>query len=326
MKSKKSSFRLWRLGLLALAALAALLLAGVGVEKTAQAFHGQTVTAIPFQAPGYKYQIVPWGAGAGFESPAFDDSAWPTGQAAFGTNAGPCPWNASPPVATIWPVNTDLLLRKTFVLPDAAHNLRIRGTVDNDATVYLNGVQLTAPVLSGSCIPNAINKTAPDALLIDGTNLLAIRGHDFGVATFLDVEVVYDAVGPDLTVSKELKIGQRPTAGGTLSYLIRVRNVGTEATPAPPTTVQIIDTLPPGTSFVFATILRGTGRCQLNASGQVVCDLGANMPVGAETVVEIRIRTPNSGTITNTVEVDQNDRIDEVNEANNVATLVTVIP
>jgi hypothetical protein len=86
-----------------------------------------------------------------------------------------------------------MLLRKEFTLPASAHNLRVEGTVDNDATVYINGQQLGLPVLSGNCVANAINRSAPDSLLVaGGTNLLAVRGHDFGVTTYLDQRVRYD--------------------------------------------------------------------------------------------------------------------------------------
>ena len=166
--------------------------------------HGPTVTVIPFMATGYKYNVVNSGAGAGFEQPAFDDSSFSTGNAAFGTTFG-CSSNTNGSVKTAWPVNTDILVRKQFTLPLGAHSLRVRGTVDNDATVYINGQQI-GQVLSGFCNTPNINFTAPDSLLVAGTNLLAIRGHDYGGATYLDVKVEVhvaslDTTPPTLTVS-----------------------------------------------------------------------------------------------------------------------------
>lgn len=134
-------------------------------------------------------------------------------------------------------------------------------------------------------------------------------------------------VNPDLTVKKELKPGQpTPKAGGNLYYLVRVKNVGTKATPATPANVTLLDTPPAGTSITSWSILTGNGRCSLDGNGRLSCDLGAGMAPGAETVVEVVIRTPKAGTLTNTAEVDPFNRITELDETNNKTTLVTVIP
>ncbi len=132
---------------------------------------------------------------------------------------------------------------------------------------------------------------------------------------------------PDLTVKKELKPGQpRPSAGGRLYYLVHVKNEGKFATPAPPNNVTLIDTPPAGTSIVSWSLIQGAGSCSVDGAGRLVCDLGAKFAAGAEAIVEVVIRTPKSGSLTNTAEVDPFKRIAEGNEANNVATLVTVIP
>ncbi len=131
----------------------------------------------------------------------------------------------------------------------------------------------------------------------------------------------------DLTVKKELKPGQpRPSAGGKLYYLVSVKNEGKSATPAPPNVVTLIDTPPAGTSIASWSLIKGSGSCSVDGAGRLVCDLGGRFAAGGETVVEVVIRTPKSGSLTNTAEVDPHKRIAEGNEANNVATLVTVIP
>jgi hypothetical protein len=148
-------------------------------------------TGVPFHAPDYRYQVVGAGGAAGFEAVDYDDSAFATGAAPFGTAEGICPWNTSSNIGTTWPVNTDVVVRRAFALPASARNLRVAGTVDNDATVYVNGTQIGS-TLAGFCIANTISFTAPDAVLHSGANLLAVRGHDYGDATFLHQTVAYD--------------------------------------------------------------------------------------------------------------------------------------
>lgn len=187
--SMTSVFRQWSL-VCALALVGLLALAGGAVQA-----HGTTFTAVSTMDSGYRYQVVEHGAEAGFEAVEFDDSAWSTGAAGFGTTSGVCWWNSTTYVQTVWPGETDILVRKSIELPAGAHNLRVFGNIDNNATVYLNGVQIGS-AMSGYCIQNQINFTASDELLVAGTNVLAIRGEDYGAPTFLDVQVTYDYEEP----------------------------------------------------------------------------------------------------------------------------------
>ncbi|MBI4233099.1 MAG: hypothetical protein HY686_01510 [Chloroflexi bacterium] len=180
---------------LALGSIVALLL--VYAPPAAVSAHGTNITAVPLMASGYKYKVVGSGAEPGFEQPAYDDSSFSIGDAAFGTTVG-CSFNNPAQVKSYWQPNTDLLLRKEFALPVGAHNLRVQGTVDNDATVFINGQQIGA-VASGFCISPNIDFTAPDTALATGINLLAVRGHDYGGATYLDVTVTFDVVVLDNT-------------------------------------------------------------------------------------------------------------------------------
>lgn len=173
-----------------MAAILAVALVGAGAPHAAA--DGIAQVAVPFGATDYRYQVVAHNAVPGFEAIDFDDTDWDVGAAPFGTTGGPCSFNTPENVETFWPVNTDLLVRRTFTLPAGAHNLRVVGTIDNNATVFVNGSEIGS-VGSGSCQVGAIDAGAPDALLQPGVNLLAIRGHDFGVATYLDVQVIYDA-------------------------------------------------------------------------------------------------------------------------------------
>src|SRR5262245_38447111 len=45
------------------------------------------ITVVPYVAAGYRYQVVASGAEEGFEAPDYDDSAFSTGGAAFGTES-----------------------------------------------------------------------------------------------------------------------------------------------------------------------------------------------------------------------------------------------
>ena len=177
--------------------------------------------AVPFKANGYHYQQVAWGAGGGFEAFGFDASGWSTGAAGFGTVGGTCAWNNAGFVSTPWAVNTDLLVRKTFVLPAGATNLRVRGTVDNDATVYINGKQIGFTA-SGSCIGDTIDFTAPDSALLEGQNLLAIRAHDTGFETFLDQQVTYEL--PALSICLLYDPTKSHKSGSTVPLKFQLRD------------------------------------------------------------------------------------------------------
>jgi uncharacterized repeat protein (TIGR01451 family) len=161
-----------------------------------------------------------------------------------------------------------------------------------------------------------------DWALLDGVPMTDATG-----AIVKERKVITVGRSPDLTVTKDLKRGQpAPSVGGRVYYLLRVKNEGTAATPPPPNTVTLIDTPPAGTSILGWSFIKGSGRCQLDGANRLVCDLGASMGPGAETIVEVVIRTPAAGTLTNRAEVDPHGRITESNETNNVATLPVVVP
>jgi len=148
------------------------------------------IVALPYMSQGWQHmQVASPTAYPDFYLPSFDASSWPVGQEGFGTTNGSCSWNNSEFVKTYWHVFTDMLVRHSLSIPKNAMDVVIRGSIDNDATVYLNGVKLQY-VQSGGCQSGAIDARVPSHLL--GTdNLLAIRGHDYGVATYLNVQVTY---------------------------------------------------------------------------------------------------------------------------------------
>ncbi|KAB8185894.1 hypothetical protein [Microbispora catharanthi] len=177
---------------LAAGALVAAMALAVPAATAAQAASGRAnvVTALDYNSTGWAYRQVPSTTQVpGFAQRGFDDSAWPRGQAGFGTTNGTCSWNNQANVKTPWAVDTDILVRHWLHLPRDAQAVRIQGTVDNDAQVYFNG-QLVQSVKSGACAAGAIDVVVP-ATYLDCCNLLAVRGHDAGVAAYLNLRVTY---------------------------------------------------------------------------------------------------------------------------------------
>jgi hypothetical protein len=163
-------------------------LAAVAIPSSASA--ATTVTALALGSKGWRYKQVAIGAGGvAFTKPGFKDRKWAVGREGFGTAVGRCPWNNTAHVKTPWAGNTDILIRHHVKLPKKAKSVRIMGTVDNDAYVYLNGHRL-GHVLNGYCMVGGINLLVP-ARYLKADNVVAVRGHDYGAPTYLNVEVTY---------------------------------------------------------------------------------------------------------------------------------------
>ena len=188
---RKGPLRLLSTGLVAGSLLTAMAVSGPASAAASSARSAQQtiVTVLGFNSTDWTYRQVPPESNAPlFYERGFDDSSWATGQEGFGTATG-CPFNNPANVKTPWAVNTDLLVRHWVHLPRDAQQVRIEGTIDNDARVYFNG-HLVQTALSGSCLTGAINVVVPSRYL-ECCNLLAIRGHDYGGATYLNVRVTY---------------------------------------------------------------------------------------------------------------------------------------
>jgi hypothetical protein len=156
------------------------------------AAHGQEPDKVilPYQSAGYRYKVVPFGAQAGFERPGFDDAAFAVGDAPFGTKSSFCALYAK--VKTQWPLNTDLLLRKSFSLPVDAQAVKVAVAIDNDIQVFVNGVDISFGLeqTDGCAARDQVVFPVPSLLLkFGGENLLAVRAHDRGTLSFCDVEV-----------------------------------------------------------------------------------------------------------------------------------------
>jgi len=153
---------------------------------------------LTYEAPGWKYKQVQWNdpLSETFYAISFDDADWGISQAAFG-NFGEL--NAPPPfcaavytVHTQWDLSTDLLLRRYF-LAGMTDPVRIYLSIDNDATVYVNGVEVFTTTHEGCPLPDDFVIGVPIALLSPtGVNLLAVRASDRGWFCFVDVQITGD--------------------------------------------------------------------------------------------------------------------------------------
>lgn len=168
--------------------IAAVLL--VAAAATAEVLH------IPYGSDGWKYKVVATGAEPGFQAPGYDDSGWATGEAPFGSweegYGNICPITAS--IVTNWPTNSDILVRRTVNLCDSATGVSVAAIIDNDVQVFWNGVDITgfpSPRTHDGCAQDDENFdfAVPEALLLAGDNVLAVRGADRGLISVLDLEV-----------------------------------------------------------------------------------------------------------------------------------------
>ena len=152
---------------------------------------GATNVVVPYGASGWRHQVVAHGDGSGFEDPAFDDSSWAVGQAAFGTPFDGCPLGDT--VETVWPADTDILLRRTVDTPIAS-GIALAIAIDNDVFVYWDGVLVGSDEHEGCGERGSFLVTVPNVSA--GSHLLALRGVDRGpFSTYIDVQVTAFAAG-----------------------------------------------------------------------------------------------------------------------------------
>ncbi len=155
--------------------------------------------------------------------------AWGTGPAPFGYSAAGCSIYTSHPVATPWAAaagaqadpstGSGLLLRKEFKTPTGFNgNVSVNIAIDNDIRVYLDGHDVTNAegVFSASTNTDAVNGfwfgyvapfqahggcaqqgdgtfTVPRSHLdVGDQHLLAVYAHDWGGASYADVQVKLD--------------------------------------------------------------------------------------------------------------------------------------
>lgn len=133
-----------------------------------------------------------------FDDPGYEDIGWLTGDAGFGQNGGDnCSLNLSAQ-ATSWPINSDIVLRKPFVVPPGTSSATVRVAIDNDIKVFVNGTDVTStaagPVAGGfktheGC-PTLNSFVFTATVSDDGVNWLAIQARDRGGSSYVDADVV----------------------------------------------------------------------------------------------------------------------------------------
>lgn len=142
---------------------------------------------VPYQADHWRFKEVAVGdpLATSFVDPKFDDSSWLLGQGAFG-NHGACALQGS--VHTNWSLFTAMLLRRKFTA-DPTAPVVLHFTVDNDATVWVNGT-LVANVSHENCPGlDDFNVTVPNGVVTSGANVLMIRAIDRGGESFVDIRL-----------------------------------------------------------------------------------------------------------------------------------------
>ena len=116
---------------------------------------------------------------------AFDDGAWQTGNGGFGTDGTP-----GAVIGTVWN-GADIWLRRTFN-PGALTTQQLAGLVvrlhhDEDAEVYVNGVRALAVTGYTLSYEYAFtSKAAQSALVSNGPNTLAVHCHQTTGGQYID--------------------------------------------------------------------------------------------------------------------------------------------
>jgi Ca2+-binding RTX toxin-like protein len=156
---------------------------------------GDPTVLVPYEASGWRYHVVAHGGGTGFQKKSFDDSSWPIGQAAFGTIGGGC--DLGDTIHTEWPVETDILLRRTIDI-DLASSVEIGVAIDNDVFVYWDGAIVGSQehencAERGSLVVTLSNVSA-------GSHLLALRGVDRGAISYIDARVTATTLRDGCTI------------------------------------------------------------------------------------------------------------------------------
>ena len=207
--------------------LAIVAVRGIGLASAADpGLTPQTLEVIPYGATAYRFNT--YGPGAvppGYGLETFDDSAFAAGDASFGSGGG-CPLQST--VKTNWPVDSEIVLRRSFDLPPGAFNLRVMVAIDNDVDVFLNGEDISGGLVQHENCP-ALDEfmfNAPDIILKTQNNVLAVRGVDRGVESCLDLRVLVEV--PEPTSTPTATDTFTPTATNTFTPTPTL-------TPSPPT-------------------------------------------------------------------------------------------
>jgi hypothetical protein len=165
----------------------------VTVLTGSQTFAATGAAGFDFGSGGWEFVVIPT-TDVPDNFPAGDFGGTAGGVAAFGSSEGPCAnLKSRIPAQSQWPLNTDILLRKTFSAP--AGTITITVQIDNDVEVFLDHNQITEGFRTheGCADVNPLVFTVPIGA---GIHTLAIHGRDRGVESFIDVKVSFAPPAP----------------------------------------------------------------------------------------------------------------------------------
>jgi hypothetical protein len=161
-----------------------------------------TAELLRYRDVGYRFRIL--GPAdelpEGFQSPTFDESTFGVGIGAFGSG-GICPLQGS--VATAWPSDTSLILRRKIRVSEGTTNVRVMIAIDNDILrVYFNGQPIGDAIAHDDCpIEDEFRVDVPQDLVRSEENTLVVHAIDRGQESFLDLRVLGDVLIPAVQLS-----------------------------------------------------------------------------------------------------------------------------
>ncbi len=163
-----------------------------------------TEEIIPLHATTYRYQLFATGAvPINFGATDFDDSLFLIGDAPFGSG-GHCALQAL--TNTNWPEDSEeVVLRKKFTLHGCVTNLRVLVSIDNAVQVLINGNDISGGIVDHEDCPvlDEFLFKAPDSILLDGENLIAIRAINRERENYIDLRMLVDVM-PNTTYARKL--------------------------------------------------------------------------------------------------------------------------
>jgi hypothetical protein len=171
-------------------------------------FERGTFELLPYQGSGYRFRVLPLDEEppVGFEQPGFDDTAFDRGDGAFGSS-GVCPLQSS--VATEWPVNTQIIVRRTISVPADVRALRVMISVDNDIVgVFFNGTPTADFIAHDDCpIRDEFRLDVPPELVQPGEIVVTFHVLDRGGESFFDARILADltVTPPPVAASKTIR-------------------------------------------------------------------------------------------------------------------------
>jgi hypothetical protein len=213
------------------AAVIVCLLAIAGSAGSASATTGGPGTAVQYGSTwAYASGEVP----ANWMTPGFDASSWATDAGPFSNTspvycAGPYGSAGLPTTGNSdFPIGGSLFLRNSFVLPAYAWGLHLTGTIDNYASMWVNGSSYGS-ASGGSCSTGDISVDVANADIQRGatSNVVAVNASDDGsTATYFALQATYGAIAfgnqpvetqqnsPITDGSGPIQVNITPPAGG----------------------------------------------------------------------------------------------------------------